>query len=603
MECKNWLKLGTGLTLAGLAIACGGGGSSGEAGSNNNSQKVSTGTFVDASVQGITYQSGNLTGVTDASGTFYYLPGESVTFSIGGLYLGEATGSDMVTPADLLGVERTSNADSLVNMLRLLQTLDTDGDPDNGITIPETLSNNLESIVLNFDQATTDFTFDDALLNWLSEHPQQLVSADSALDHFYGSVEREESPGLNDHGRPWENLTSEEFLAENDLNGDLALSFEEFKPAIDDNEIASITDYFNDVDVDQSGGISLEEFIDDELDGEFGDCEDHDEFEDEFDDEFEDIDDLNEEGDDFFDEELSTDLEANQAPVPDNVVAGSFDNGAFTDEELFDFDEDEFEDELFDFYDDEYIALITEDFNTYDTNSDNILVLDEWISYITAILDEHAQWEFDEIDLDDNDVLTLEELDAQPDYGDDEYDDEIFASLDLDGSKAISLDEFLFHVDDAMKPVAEEHFEEMDSNEDGLLTIDEVEVHRPRNSAQDQIEELEELDLNQDGYVDLDEFLIDVPDKHWDRATEWFALIDSNSDELLTIEELIGEFEDDEFEDEADENEADEEDPDENEADEEEEDELDEVETDEEDSDENEADEEDMADDEGDVIN
>jgi hypothetical protein len=598
MERKKWFKIGASLTLASLAIACGGGGGGGSDGDSspiNSSQKVSTGTFVDASVQGITYQSGNLTGITDASGTFYYVPGETVTFSIGGLYLGESTGAEMVTPADLLGVDKTSNDDALVNMLRLLQTLDTDGNPDNGIAIPEGLINNLEDLEINFNQSTTNFAFDANLLSWLKNHPQQLISAETALDHFYGSIERVESPGLNDHGRPWEDQTSEEFLNERDLNGDLALSFEEFKPVIDDSEIASITEYFNDIDIDQSQGISLDEFINDGLDGEFGDCEEHDEegFGDEFDeDEFDEIDDLTD-----VDEDLSSeDTILNEAPVSDNAVAGTFDNGAFTEDDFDDEFDEEFDDEFFDLNDEETIAFLTEEFNTYDTNSDNTLVLDEWISYISSIIDEHAREEFDEIDLDTNGVLTLEELEAEPEYGDEDYDDEIFSSLDLDNSEAISLDEFLFHVDESMKALAEEHFNEMDSNANGLLTIDEVEVHRPRDSAQDQIEELEEMDLNADGFVDLDEFLADVPEKHLDRASEWYDMIDSNSDGLLTINELIGEFDDD-FE--VDEEETDSEETDEDEVDEEETDseetdegEVDEEETDSEETDEGEVDEE-----------
>ena len=111
MKKKHWLELGMGVTLAGLAMACGGGGGGGAnvADSNNNANNLQkTGTFIDSSVEGITYTSPSLSGTTDASGTFHYVEGETVTFSIGGLVLGSTQGSEMVTPADLLGVDKNS---------------------------------------------------------------------------------------------------------------------------------------------------------------------------------------------------------------------------------------------------------------------------------------------------------------------------------------------------------------------------------------------------------------------------------------------------------------------------------------------------------------
>lgn len=74
--------------------ACGGGGS--------GTPSVSQGKFIDAAVEGITYTSGTLTGLTDRQGNFSYQAGQSVTFSIGGIILGTVSGSAIITPIQLV---------------------------------------------------------------------------------------------------------------------------------------------------------------------------------------------------------------------------------------------------------------------------------------------------------------------------------------------------------------------------------------------------------------------------------------------------------------------------------------------------------------------
>lgn len=118
------------LTLCSVALAvaltaCGGGGS----------ESPKTGVFVDSPVAGMSY-SGNRgsAGVTSAQGEFSYLEGETITFRIGGITLGSAIGGATVTPASL---EATPGqlGDHATRVLRVLQTLDSDGNPGNGITV------------------------------------------------------------------------------------------------------------------------------------------------------------------------------------------------------------------------------------------------------------------------------------------------------------------------------------------------------------------------------------------------------------------------------------------------------------------------------------
>lgn len=98
------------------------------------------GTFYDAETDGLTYV-GNMwsAGITSNSGTFSYRPGEEIAFKIGNVTLGSpvipaANGSVFVT--DLFGLARTEVTNpNVVEVATLLQWLDTDSNPDNGIAI------------------------------------------------------------------------------------------------------------------------------------------------------------------------------------------------------------------------------------------------------------------------------------------------------------------------------------------------------------------------------------------------------------------------------------------------------------------------------------
>ncbi|MDP1558828.1 MAG: adhesin [Nitrosomonas sp.] len=83
-------------------------------------------------VAGISYiTSSGKSGVTDEDGIFNYDHGDTVEFKLGGLTLGNTQGSPVMTPIALAN----GNANKLQNLLVLLQSLDSDGDPSNGISI------------------------------------------------------------------------------------------------------------------------------------------------------------------------------------------------------------------------------------------------------------------------------------------------------------------------------------------------------------------------------------------------------------------------------------------------------------------------------------
>ena len=67
-----------------ILAACGGGGG-GSGGSSSSTNTNLTGQFIDAPVEGLYFVSSTgVTGTTDASGTFQFKAGDTVTFKIGG---------------------------------------------------------------------------------------------------------------------------------------------------------------------------------------------------------------------------------------------------------------------------------------------------------------------------------------------------------------------------------------------------------------------------------------------------------------------------------------------------------------------------------------
>ena len=90
-------------------------------------------------VVGLRFETPTCSGVTDSAGTFQYRDGEVVSFSVGAALVGAARGAERLTLADIVGRvggNRDKLADpGLTNIARFLQTLDQDGDPDNGITL------------------------------------------------------------------------------------------------------------------------------------------------------------------------------------------------------------------------------------------------------------------------------------------------------------------------------------------------------------------------------------------------------------------------------------------------------------------------------------
>tara|TARA_R110002072_G_scaffold1130_12_gene9497 strand:- start:2540 stop:4039 length:1500 start_codon:yes stop_codon:yes gene_type:complete len=125
---------------------CGGGDSS----SATSAPEIQTGAFQDSPVQGLFYETLTQSGLTNELGEFKYIEGESVTFKLGSTTLGITKAQELVTPFILSGVKplikqkeitnaflsQTPNSyEKAINIATLLQGLDLDGDPSNGLNL------------------------------------------------------------------------------------------------------------------------------------------------------------------------------------------------------------------------------------------------------------------------------------------------------------------------------------------------------------------------------------------------------------------------------------------------------------------------------------
>lgn len=149
--------------------------------------ETQAGVFLDSPVAGVSYTTSpsGQTGTTNAAGQYEYEEGDTVTFSIGGIELPSVTAKGTVTPLDMGGDSADLTTPTVVNIIRLLQTLDEDGDPENGITITSATTTALADTELDFAAETFETEASTALTAQLS---RSLVSAEEAVSHFEGSL-------------------------------------------------------------------------------------------------------------------------------------------------------------------------------------------------------------------------------------------------------------------------------------------------------------------------------------------------------------------------------------------------------------------------------
>lgn len=159
--------------------ACGGGGTS--------SSRTSTGYFIDSAVTGLDYVSGSQSGKTGSDGSFVYEIGQPVTFKLGNLVLGTITvdKNNRIFPVDLINGAVDENHQDVSFMARVLQSLDSDNNPANGITINDDGRARINQLVT---QANTQLTNANASL---SNGSLALVDPTSAKNHLKTNLIKE----------------------------------------------------------------------------------------------------------------------------------------------------------------------------------------------------------------------------------------------------------------------------------------------------------------------------------------------------------------------------------------------------------------------------
>ena len=213
MERIKYTVFGSALVFVVLLnlTGCGGGGGA------DGTPTQQTGQFIDSPVEGLRYETATLSGTTNANGEFQYITGETVTFYIGDFALGSATGAQRLTPFELAGsnipvtaaevskaiddfynaYEDEGNNTPLnisLNMATFMQTIDLDGDPENGITIPAEFATAMNGQSIDFTRSFWDF--EDELEDLIDQSNsdgvwgdyRDVVWAPDAMTHMYASL-------------------------------------------------------------------------------------------------------------------------------------------------------------------------------------------------------------------------------------------------------------------------------------------------------------------------------------------------------------------------------------------------------------------------------
>ena len=176
------------LIVSTFLVGCGSSSSS----SNDNSDDLLTGYFIDSAVANIDYTtSSGLSGTTNRNGEFKYQSGDRVKLKIGNLLLGEAEPKDdgLITPETL-----TTNDAEKILLLRTLQTLDVDKNLSNGIIVNPSVAQSLKDI----NETSIVAYNEDELIQLIDQGDKKILDYDydgvidvtegEALSHFDNSM-------------------------------------------------------------------------------------------------------------------------------------------------------------------------------------------------------------------------------------------------------------------------------------------------------------------------------------------------------------------------------------------------------------------------------
>ncbi len=168
-------------------IACSGGDTN-NVSENSSNEIATTGTayYIDSAVAGVNYTCGEQSGITGANGSFTFEIGQSCTFYLGDMELRSVNSSLLKDGKNIYEVD--------LEIARMLMSLDTDGNPDNGITLNKEIIAALAKAGINSLPDTEEEM--DALLKVIEENGGVVVTKDDAQAHL--DVTREEAEAAGD---------------------------------------------------------------------------------------------------------------------------------------------------------------------------------------------------------------------------------------------------------------------------------------------------------------------------------------------------------------------------------------------------------------------
>lgn len=193
---------------------------------------IFTGKIIDSPIANLSYEtSSGQNGKTSITGEFSYEEGDTVTFKIGSIEFPSVQADTIITPFELFDT-RDITYQPLVNFLRLMQSLDDDGDFSESITLAQDQIDALNTINLSindFDLSDSKFSAITklSLVSRLSAqvHFSQILAAandiDSDEDGIMNMVDLDnDNDGLNndEDAFPWDALEQYDF--DNDGQGD-----------------------------------------------------------------------------------------------------------------------------------------------------------------------------------------------------------------------------------------------------------------------------------------------------------------------------------------------------------------------------------------------
>ncbi|WP_051327576.1 penicillin acylase family protein [Desulfatibacillum aliphaticivorans] len=156
------------------------------------SQTILNGKFLDTAVEGLGYDSGADSGITNTNGVFDYLKGGQIRFYLGGIQLGGwANVGPILTPMDLIGGALDYTDEEVTNILRFLQTIDADQDLANGIQITAQMRANAAALSLDFTEPNFSANAQaiiDLIMAPAAAGTYALISAEDAQRHFRATL-------------------------------------------------------------------------------------------------------------------------------------------------------------------------------------------------------------------------------------------------------------------------------------------------------------------------------------------------------------------------------------------------------------------------------